>query len=358
MPQINLKTAAIILERAFTDAEVMNDPISELITEVLNGSHKTYRYILVTGLLGKATNEEVNPLSLQLGDGQNGQYNARDLCHKVIVPFETIRLQGCMGNSNEPFLNKPARFVTLSTGNAVRRGADFQTLSKVIQILSSLKDSEDAFRYLKHALSVLIDIHKNYISKYALGDALIDVSEFAQIVLDYIYKITDHSFEGEICPLVVAQLEKLYLGKGYRVEPHKVNQSGASSKETGDIDVYNHDGALVYSIEVKDKDFTEHDVVHAVDKFRAANLTTSMFIYGKYASFDEESVFAALKRIGREGHFCCLIGILSYAKLRIADLKTVTLREFVDGLLVFAKALNATNSTVGDIKAVASQIFR
>lgn len=36
--------------------------------------------------------------------------------------------------------------------------------------------------------------------------------------------------DGEVCPLVVAELERLYLGKDYKVVPHKVNESGSSSK--------------------------------------------------------------------------------------------------------------------------------
>ena len=128
MATIDSKTAYIILEKSLAEATWIDDKISKLISSVLNGSHKTYRYILVNALLAKATNNEINPLSLQKGDGTNGKYDARSLCHSVIVPFEKLKLQGCLGNSNEPFLNKPARFVSHSTNNAVRAGKDKETL--------------------------------------------------------------------------------------------------------------------------------------------------------------------------------------------------------------------------------------
>lgn len=357
MATVNLKTAAIILDTAFTEAESVNDSTGKKISEILKGTHKTYRYVLVTALLAKATNEDVDILSLQKGDGSNGKYDARSLCHKVVVPFETIKLQGCLGNSNEPFLNKPARFVSLSMTNAVRSGKDRQTLADVITVLSAIETSSDAYKYLKSALTVMIENSQEYISKFSTGDALVDISEFSQLVLDYIYTITDHSLEGEVCPLIVAQLEQMYLGKDYKVEPHKTNQSGASSKEVGDIDVYDKHDNLVYSIEVKDKNFTENDVKHAIDKFRQADLTTSLFIYGKKAAFDEEAVFNLLKEIGREGHYCCLISILQYAKLRICDLKTLTLKQFIEGLLVFARIINAKDETIVIIKDIASKIF-
>lgn len=291
MASIDLKTASLILDRAFVEAELSSDEIGQKISEILRGTHKTYRYILVTSLLAKATNDGVNILSLQKGDGEGGKYDARSLCHKVLVPFETLRLPGCLGSSNEPFLNKPARFVSLSLTNAVRRGKDFQTLSDVIDVLSNISNSSDAYKYLKSALSVMKEVSKEYVLKFSVGDALIDISEFSQLVLDYIYAITEHSMEGEVCPLIVSQLEQMYLGKDFKVEPHKVNQSGASSKEVGDIDVYDKNKKLIYSIEVKDKDFSKQDVAHAIIKFKQADLSSSLFVYGKNVSFDEDEVF-------------------------------------------------------------------
>lgn len=357
MANVDIKTAAIILEQALIEAETVTDKTANLISSVLTSSHKTYRYILVNALLAKATNKEIDALSLQKGNGEKGKYDARTLCHKVIVPFEKLKLQGCIGNSNEPFLNKPARFVSLSTSNAVRAGHDKEILITVIKILSSIHSSEDAYKYLKSAMVILKDNHEAYLKKFSIGDTLIDVSEFSQLILDYIYKITNHTMNGEICPLVVAELERLYLGKDYKVIPHKVNESGSSSKEVGDIDIYDLEGTLVNAIEVKDKNFSEQDVLHAVSKFRQANLSSSLFIYGKNVVFDEDAVYQELRKIGREGHYCCLISILNYAKLRIFNLELVTLRDFVDGLLKFSKRINAKNDTINIIKEIASQIF-
>lgn len=68
-------------------------------------------------------------------------------------------------------------------------------------------------------------------------------------------------------------------------------------------------------------------------------------------------MFQLLKEIERKGHYCCLISILHYAKLRICDLKTLTIRDFVDGLLKFAKVINAKDDTINIIKDIASRIF-
>jgi len=357
METVSLKTAALILEQAFAESSFKDDRIGRHIDKILKGTHKTYRYILVTALLAKSENERINILSLQRGNGKNGKYDARSLCHKVVVPFEMLKLPHCLGGSNEPYLNKPARFVSLSPNNAVRNGNDKQTLLLLIDTLSQIKTSKQAYTYLKSAMFRMKKSHDEFIAKFSVGDALIDLSGLAQFVLDYICAITDKTLDGEVCPLIVAQLEKMYLGHNYRVAPHNVNESGSSSKEVGDIDVYDKNGALVYSIEVKDKNFTAQDVVHAVTKFRAASLDTSLFIYGKNVGFPQEEVFATLKEMGKDGHFCCLISILNYAKLRIADLKTITVNEFVAGMLKFARVINAKDDTVKEIKKIAKTIF-
>lgn len=357
MANVDRKTAALILDRALAEAAHLTNSKAQLIDQVIKGTHKTYRYVLVTALLAKATNVDVDILSLQKGDGTNGKFDARSLCHQVVVPFETVKLPGCLGGSNEPFLNKPARFASISLNNAVRAGSDRQTLSDLISILSDIKTSRVAYNYLKSAVFTMKEVSEAYVSKFSIGDTLLDISEFSQLVLDYIYKLTDHNMEGEVCPLIVSELEKMYLGADYKVVPHNVNESGASSKEVGDIDVYDKENTLVYSIEVKDKNFTEYDVRHAIGKFRQAHLNTSYFIYGKNVEFDEDPVYEALKQIGREGHYCCLISILNYAKLRIADMKEITVRDFVSGLLNFAKVINAKDDTINEIKILSQSLF-
>ena len=65
MANVDIKTAALILDRALIEASPVDDEIANIISAVLRGTHKTYRYILVNALLAKATNSKVDALSLQ-----------------------------------------------------------------------------------------------------------------------------------------------------------------------------------------------------------------------------------------------------------------------------------------------------
>ena len=351
MKKIETEAASKILLTANSCCKKAEDETGELIEKVLRGTHKTYRYILVTALLAKSVNSEIDALSLQAGDDSEGAYDARSLCHKVIVPFEREYYPNGIGGSNEPFLNKPARFTRLSEDNAVRSGNDMETLKMVIKILYSIKTSKSAITYLSSALFNISQISKEEESKYTLPDLDILQENLPQTTLDYIIELTKQSFEGEICPLIVSALEYLYYDGENRIIPHKVNESGSSSKEVGDIDIFTSTEELLSSIEVKDKDFTKEDVEHAIHKFALSKVEKSLFIFGRKVNFNKSDVFSTAAELGKQGFYCTVVSIEDYAKMRIYSIKrNFSINEFVDLLLRFAKEINAKDDTIKWIK--------
>mgnify|MGYP000451011933 FL=1 len=52
---------------------------------LITSTHKTYKYILINGLLGATAGN--NPLCLQKGSGLANAWDARTVCHKILVPF-------------------------------------------------------------------------------------------------------------------------------------------------------------------------------------------------------------------------------------------------------------------------------
>jgi len=258
------KAEEIILE-AFRSTCIKNDSVTDGIIKVLSGTHKTYKYVLVNGILAKASSNDVDPIALQVGAPFSGSFDARSLCHKVLVPFERDFLNNIIGGSNEPFLNKPARFTHLSKENAVRKGKDKETLLLIIKLFSLIETSKDAKEYLACAICFLREQVKE---KCKYFDNIVNYAPTLVEIYEFSVKFVKRSFEGESSAIIIGTLESLYynyLDSKYSVKTHKVNQSGASSKEVGDIDVFDRD-ILYYSIEVKDKNFTEYDVEHALNK--------------------------------------------------------------------------------------------
>src|SRR4051794_30739498 len=98
------------LEIAWKATEEVKAPprIAQLIDVILGASDITFKYLLVTAFLAKSVNPRIHARAIQAGSKLDGAYDARSLCHGVVVGFEKSK-GNLFGLSNEPFLNKPAR---------------------------------------------------------------------------------------------------------------------------------------------------------------------------------------------------------------------------------------------------------
>jgi hypothetical protein len=310
---VDLSIAEKVLISAFSSKSNTDNDYTKIIKRNLEGGHKTYKYVLMTGLLAKATNEQVNPLALQAGSSLDGAYDARSLCHKVFVPFERKYLNNVLGGSNEPFLNKPARFAELSTNNAVRAGKDLKTLKELIELLTNIKSKKEANDYLIFALNILSEKIE---SDKKNGVVHVQEIKEGERVFELISFLTQKSFEGETAVIVVTAIERLLSltnESNFSIIPHKVNQSGASSKEVGDIDVY-FNKIIKFSLEVKDKDFSEYDLQHAFDKMRKANLSKGFFIAGPRANWNKEEIVKLVNAYNKQGFLCNVFSFDEYIR--------------------------------------------
>lgn len=293
--EISVENASSTLKNAYQnalEAENIDCKFSEFIDLILDNTHLTYKYILFTAILSKATDETVNALALQKKSKLPGAYDARTICHKVIVPFEMETLGKALGGSNEPFLNKPARNEELSKSNPVRRGRDAMLLEKLCDTLPQIS-SEDAFVSLVYIIKKLLIIKEEKLKLRQIEINNVDNS----IVnfLDFCNKVLEKNLEGESLTLVVAGIYKeLYKNSpDIIVEVHPVNQSGASSKEVSDLDIY-HNDKLIISNELKDKVYSEADVRHAMDKVIESGGNKMFFIEGPRATYQSDNPIDSL----------------------------------------------------------------
>lgn len=282
-PTVDQRAAEELLRESITIAQDNSREIPATkwdaeIKAIIQGKHLTFRYILVTALLGKATNPSINALALQAGADLEGAYDARSLCHGVVVPLERQLLNSSLGGSNEPFLNKPARFPMISLSNAVRAGKDRELLLILYKVLSEVKTSEQAFNSLCTAMQYAIE------RQTARSELLPQITESVDShlkTLEFIDAFVTKSIEGQVAAIVAGTILSIYFDqfKNCEVIVHPVNQSGASSNEVADIDIKRNSKIFV-AAEVKDKQFSEQDVDHAAFKASQYGLKSIMFIIG------------------------------------------------------------------------------
>lgn len=357
---INHTLAATKLLECLTHKQRVSADLEALLRMVICGSHKTYRYVLVTGLLAKSVNSKVNALCLQAGAPLDGAYDARSLCHKVVVPFEREYLSNALGGSNEPFLNKPARFTHLSSDNAVRDGNDREILNTLISIFERINKDRNGRLATKCLSNCFLLLEKIISNNELLHTVHAMITPDLIDIYTFISRFIEKSYEGETCAIVVGTVEKQFYSclKGeYRIIAHKVNESGASSKEIGDIDVYENE-TYFYSIEVKDKAFTIYDIEHAFNKMIENKAKRGSFIYGPRATFDHEQVKITLFNYEKKKFVTLFMGILPYVRLVLFQTPNVEKDNFLQLLLDTAFEINAKKETIEWIHSIIHDLFR
>jgi hypothetical protein len=324
------------------------------LRKVILGDHKTYRYVLVTALLAKAVDGRVNPLALQAGADLKGAYDARSLCHKVFVPFERDFLHSGLGGSNEPFLNKPARFTHLSRTNAVRSGNDQATLELLCGLLPEIRSSGHAEAALQDAILFVLEGAAR--TKDILGGASTLKTGRVEL-LNFISVFTSSSFEGETCAIAVGALLDCwgcgYL-KDFSVKVHPSNECGASSNQVSDIDGF-HGEALVVAIEVKDKRFSAHDVGHAIKKVKQSSFDALAFVKGPKGTLVDGTESALIDVYRNQGFFLTFYTVAEIAQFLLALMTPISQSGFLTCLFKHAKTARVRAETLRHIQMIASQ---
>ena len=347
------------LYKALADAKkkiIKKPKCGDLIDCILDNTHLTYKYVLVNALASKATDPNINALCLQKRSNLPGAYDARTICHKVFVQFEMIELGKALGGSNEPFLNKPARYTELSKTNAVRRGNDQMLLNKLVGELPKIVTSDEAYAGLVYAIKKLIAMkaEKEKITAF-------DYSEFdgnAAKLTILIDQILQSSFEGEALTLAVVGLFELYMANltdDYLVEVHPVNQSGASSKEVSDLDVYKN-GDLYIVSELKDKPFSGQDVRHAADKVIISGKRQMNFIVGRRGSYDTNEIHRCVSEYLSKGFVINIVPVDYFVLTMLKLIENVSVDRYLKYILRTAIDTKFKEDTIAFIKNKAENL--
>lgn len=259
-------------------------PIAETVDTTMKGKGcLTYQYILLTALVAKLVNPQIDMLSLQVDDVSEGAYAPRSLCKDVIYPFQKQILFNALDGSNpDPLVNKPARFLRLSKANAAR-GDGKTVLYHLCDALPSLKAAKDVQDTLDYMMSKLLVVAKENEErqktvKYSIQNA--NVQELHEFLSD----LLDQGFGGAALVLAAYALCLIQFPpkNEYKLIPHPVNQAGTFSQQKSDLDI-ELKGKPFLGIELKDKPFTSDDVSRAAETAIESGLQGLLFVSGRHA---------------------------------------------------------------------------
>lgn len=228
-------------------------PIAETVDITMSGKGcLTYQYILLTALVAKLANPQIDMLSLQVDDTSAGAYAPRTLCKDVIYPFQKQLLFNALDGSNsDPLVNKPARYLRLSKSNAARGDGKIvlDRLCDALPTLTAVSDVRDTLDYMMSKLVLIARENKE--RKEAVTSAVRDTN--TQELYAFLSDLLDQGFGGAALVLASYALFCIQFPAeaGYSIIPHPVNQSGASSRQRSDLDI-ELNGEPFLGVELKD----------------------------------------------------------------------------------------------------------
>ena len=249
------------------------------IEEVIRYEEKTYRYMMFVGLLVAVTDPKLHPRCLQVKSGCEGAYNPRTLCSDVVVPFEKKVLKGRLGGSRDPYVSNPARNPMIEKTNKVKGADDKHVLELLYDVLEYARLADATIRKKMFCYA-----YRLVLERPAVESSLIEFEGLSASDLkagDFYDFLESHTQGVSAVVILAACLKRKNIGVD-KIEVHPITESGASSREVGDIDLKMKDGRIV-AVEVKDKPYKDCDVDHACEKALKAGVHHVAFAFGPMA---------------------------------------------------------------------------
>lgn len=254
--------AKAILERAWGDVangRIAAPPkIKALIDRVMQAEGaKGFRYLLVTGTLARCVDPDAHPRAIQAGSDLPGAYDARSLCHKVVVGFEKTK-GNLFGLSNEPFLSKPLRHPEHDKNNPqLRNKKAARDLHEALELVRQAPESE--------VYATLVQILRmGKVRADATKSAIVGGERTLGLSIEFVTRFLLKADGGARLVAVWGALLTL-SNEEAEVKVYNPNQSDEYSGTLGDVEVHVADSVISAS-ECKHRPLNLDDVEHGLHK--------------------------------------------------------------------------------------------
>lgn len=251
--------------------------LKEAIRRSINSGTISYRYVLPTQIAAKLANPALDCHSLQVAGGRTGAFDARSVCHKVVVPFDRNN-DSVLGGSPEPYVNNPLRIPEVTRQYlAQQKNKDgWEDLCRVLDVVEARSDMAFTESTFKQAL---IEIHRR------LADVHVTYPTPMRISLDrcvsLVSKFISEASGGDR-PQAVASALFVTIGQVFHlfttVRRSATNAADTASGQVADLECVSADGRIVLAVEVKDKALTLRQVQDKPPGIREQRVTEVIFL--------------------------------------------------------------------------------
>lgn len=237
------------------DVSIVYHPgMAGTLRTLLHSSTKSYRYPVVTQLLAKCVNLELDTRCIQASrrTRTQGNFDARSVCHDVVVPWE-LENNSPLSSSREPYINNPLRVPEFSSDhrNSQKNKPHWDLLVTLFEHVET--HPSEVFDIFKQALLEIRHLQNALTIDYPIPLRL-SLFSTIQCVRNFLVKKSGGERLQLVCYALMHGL-KARWGLWDEVVTSKINASDTSERKAADV-VCIKNGVKVLAIEVKDQDFT------------------------------------------------------------------------------------------------------
>jgi hypothetical protein len=262
------------------ETDINQDFIPEIrqpIESILRTSDKSYRYALPTQLLAKLTDDSLDSRCIQeTRTNGEGNFNARDVCKNVIVPWE--RKEGIpLGQSNDPYVNNPLRVPEFSDAFRGNR-KDVETWDLLCNIFAEVEERKEEAYTINLFKQVLLEIRR--IQEESQVNYVVPMRISLKTTKNALDLYLNARSGGARLQAVLVALFRTFKSKWNIYEEvfsAPVNVPDTPGGRPADIDC-RKDGETILAVEVKDTTLTLQLLEDKIRSCRANAVTELMFL--------------------------------------------------------------------------------
>lgn len=321
------------------------------VDRLANSSVKSIRYAALAQLLGKLADPSRDILCLQRGDSEDadtaGRWDARTVCHKVVVPWDQEN-QSVLGGSPEPYVNNPLRRPRLDVQlESVKSRSEWEALVVFLQ-RASVKGTRAA---LEQAIDAYLGAVRRRLDRQAVHYGVpprVSLEQLLHVLENYLSP-SSRGLRALATATALFRILGASLGL-FSVTSQGLNEADSATGAAGDILCAGNDGQTLMAVEVKDRSATLVDFEASLTKVRTAGVSRLMFVVPGIVERDAEAVRQRGAAAWAQGIDVHTTDVVSLARTALMLLEEVWRREFLSEL---GAELNRRNAPYGDRKALA-----
>jgi SacI restriction endonuclease len=304
--------------------------IDERLSMLLRSESVSHRFAVITQIAGVFFDGNRSPFCLQLGEGDEGDWDARSFASAVIVPWLRNH-ESPLGTSGDPYVGNPLRRPAIEAEpQGVKKSA--RPLWKALHSLAGVIDEDrtKAERYLNQAIAIIMRIRDENEKPLILPKRM-SPNSITAAVEEFLREPSG----GERALSVLTAIFEVIIGpliNAHKIERSMINSSDASTGAVGDLSIYDADDKLLVAIEVKERSLALEDVRTMLAKVLETNELSVVFAAPSVEAVDSEEVSLLYEKSFRNRVACHFVPVEEFLRVAFSISKEGKFVEFVTGV--------------------------